>query len=193
MRRSGTPIFSLLLVLVACAEAQKVPPADHGPAGPSAKALFPLAVGNRWSYRATFLGATQDLTVSIVGGEDRAFRDSRGQLYHIGPDGLRDGQRYLLREPIGVGTKWSSVIDVGHTEYYRIAEVGTAVDVPAGHFAGCVVVEAAAPETPEHVILAEQTYCPGVGLVRVVTYAEIDGKRGPPQFNQALVSYQVKQ
>jgi hypothetical protein len=169
------------------------------PARPSAgssvgevKAMFPLAVGNRWSYRVSFLGASQELTVSIVSGDGYLFQDSRGQRFRVDHDGLRDDQRYLLRAPLEKGTKWSAVIDITHTEFYRVDEVGLSVEVPAGGFTGCVRVLASTPESPQHILIAEQTYCPRVGLVRVVTFAEIEGKRGPPQVTQELVSYRVK-
>jgi hypothetical protein len=54
-----------------------------------------------------------------------------------------------------------------------------------------VRIQASTRESPEHVLIAEQTYCPGVGLVSVVTFTEIDGKRGPPQVRQDLVAYKV--
>jgi hypothetical protein len=155
------------------------------------KALFPLAVGNRWSYRVSFLGASQDLTVSIVGGDGYIFQDSRGQRFRVDSGGLRDDQRYLLHLPLDRGQKWSAVIDIAHTEFYEVVDVGTTTEVPAGSFAGCVRIQASTRESPQHILIAEQTYCPNVGLVRVVTFAEIDGKRGPPQVTQDLVSYKV--
>lgn len=178
--------------MLACAEAPVRPSFGDPSQGHEVKALFPLAVGNRWSYRVSFLGATQDLTVSIVGTDGFVFQDSRGQRFRVDHDGLRDDQRYLLRTPIDRGTKWSAVIDITHSEHYQIDEVGLSVEVPAGGFAGCVRVQARTLESAQHILMAEQTYCPGVGLVRVVTYAEIDGKRGPPQVRQDLVSYRVK-
>jgi hypothetical protein len=172
-----------------CASAPVRPPDSS--AG-EVKALFPLAVGNRWSYRVSFLGASQDLSVSIVGNDGYVFQDSRGQRFRVDHDGLRDDQRYLLRTPLDRGKKWSAVIDITHTEFYEVEDVGVSVQVPAGGFAGCVRVQASTPESSEHILIAEQTYCPNVGLVRVVTFAEIDGKRGPPQVTQELVSYRVK-
>jgi hypothetical protein len=177
-----------LLVCLGCAEAAPRPTATPA----EVTTLFPLAVGNRWSYRVSFLGATQDLTVSIVSSDGLVFQDSRGQRFRVDREGLRDDQRYLLRQPLDRGTKWSAVIDITHTEYYRIEEVGLSVEVPAGGFGGCVRVEASTPESPQRLLVAEQTYCPGVGLVSVVTYVTVDGKRGPPQVKQELVSYRVK-
>jgi hypothetical protein len=178
--------------MFACASAPTRPSSSDPSHGNEVRPLFPLAVGNRWSYRVSFLGASQDLTVSIVGSDGYLFTDSRGQRFRVDREGLRDDQRYLLRGPLERGKKWSAVIDITHTEYYQIDEVGLSADVPAGSFAGCVRVEASTREGAEHILIAEQTYCPNVGLVRVVTYAEIDGKRGPPQVTQDLVSYRVK-
>jgi hypothetical protein len=177
------------MATLACAEAQK--PENELATGPSATQLFPLAVGNRWTYRATFLGASQDLTVSIVSEDAGSFVDSRGYRFRVGPDGLRDERRYLLRDPLAVGKKWSAVIDIQQTESYRVTEVGASAEVPAGRFGGCVRVEATSPLAPSRLSIAEQTYCPSVGLVRVVTYVEIDGRRGAPQFTQDLVSFKV--
>ncbi len=185
------PLF-LFIAALACAEGQKPPSTEVASPGPSAQQLFPLAVGNRWSYRVSFMGATQDLTVSIVSDDAQVFVDSRGQRFHSGPDGLRDDHRYLLREPIAVGKHWTAIIDITQSETYRVTEVGSTADVPAGKFGGCVQVEASTAQTPSHVLIAEQTYCPDVGLVRVVTYAEMDGKRGPPQVKQELVSFKVQ-
>jgi hypothetical protein len=193
-KRRGARALGILgaLACLACADAPARPTTGDAARGSEVAPFFPLAVGNRWSYRVSFLGASQDHTVSIVGSDGYVFQDSRGQRFRVDRDGLRDDQRYLLRAPLERGKKWSAVIDITHTEYYEIDEVGLSVEVPAGGFAGCVRVQARTAESPEHILLAEQTYCPNVGLVRVVTYAETQGKRGPPQVRQDLVSYRVK-
>lgn len=184
-----TPRATLCLFLLAsCATPRPTPrPAQ----APSARELFPLAVGNRWTYRVRFLGVDQTLSVAIVSGQDGTFIDNRGQRYHEGRGGLRDDQRYLLREPLAEGKSWSSVVSVSSTEHYSVAAVGEAAEVPAGRFAGCVRVEGRTPGGADRAQLAEQTYCPGVGLVRVVTYEEISGRRGPPQWQEELVAFRV--
>jgi len=160
--------------------------------GPSARELFPLAVGNRWTYNAAFLGARQALTVSIVSGEGGTFVDSRNQKFMQTSGGLRDEHRYLLREPIEVGRSWTSIIDVSTTEEYKVDDVGVKIDVPAGHFEDCVQIEARNPQGPSLSLIADQIYCPGVGLVRVVTFQERSGVRTAPQFTQDLASYKVR-
>jgi hypothetical protein len=159
--------------------------------GPRASELMPLAVGNRWTYEVAFLGARQSLTVSIVSGEGRQFADSRNQRFTLEPDGVRDEHRYLLKDPIAVGRTWSSIIDVSTTEHYKVDEIGLRIDVPAGHFEDCVQIEARNPQGPNLSLLADQVYCPGIGLVRVVTFQERSGVRTPPQFTQDLASYKV--
>ncbi|MHB8420126.1 MAG: hypothetical protein ACYDCL_18780 [Myxococcales bacterium] len=183
--------WRLLLVLLpalGCASARAPPTPEVGP--PAAK-LFPLAVGNRWTYRVQFMGADQILSLSIVSGELGAFVDSRGQRYFVDHAGVRDDRRYLLRDPVAPGRSWSSVVSLTETEHYQVAGVGESVDVPAGHFAGCVRVEGRNPGPGNSEQLAEQVYCPGVGLVRVTTYEEIGGRRGPPQWREELVAYRL--
>ncbi|MHB1844235.1 MAG: hypothetical protein ACYCWW_05290 [Deltaproteobacteria bacterium] len=185
-----------LLSLLACAStAQTV----RAAAGPSPAALFPLAVGNRWSYQVEFLGARQTLSVSIVSGQGGVFVDSRGQRYSVDSRGVRDEQRYLLREPLEPGRSWQSIVSLQSTERYRVVAVGETTDVPAGRFEGCVRIEGriegggAAPsgKGASKAQLAEQTYCPGVGLVKVTTYEELQGQRGAPQWREELAAYRV--
>ncbi len=177
----------LSLALAACAGARPVPP----PSAPRASKLFPLAVGNRWTYRVRFLGASQLLSVAIESEAAGEFVDNRGTRYILDHAGLRDAQRYLIREPVQPGKSWRSVIGLDATESYRVAAVGESADVPAGHFAGCVRIEGREPSHQGAIQLAEQTYCPGVGLVRVTTYEEREGVRGAPQWTEELVAFRL--
>jgi hypothetical protein len=52
-------------------------------------------------------------------------------------------------------------------------------------------VEAKSPQAPSVALIVEQTYCPGVGLARIVTFQEKSGDRGPVQWTQSLSSYHV--
>jgi len=187
LSRAGL-VASLAAALAACVSTSPKPTAARGP---SARELFPLAVGNRWTYDVSFLGARQALTVSIVSGEGGEFVDSRNQRFSVGPGGVRDEHRYLLREPIEVGRGWSSIINVTTTEDYHVEEIGIRMDVPAGHFEDCVRVEAKSPQGQNMSLIADQVYCPGVGLVRVITFQERSGVRGPAQVTQELSSYRV--
>ena len=187
-RRTVPRMFLFAVGLAACAAARPPPVST---AAPRASALFPLAVGNRWTYRVQFLGASQVLSVAIVSENDGRFSDNRGDHYLVDPAGVRDDHRYLVRDPVEPGQSWRSVISLEATESYRVAGTAESADVPAGRFAGCVRVEGRSPSRPGAVQLAEQTYCPGVGLVRVVTYEERGGERGPPQWREELMAYRL--
>jgi hypothetical protein len=189
-RRAGLRAGALVCILVASACVSTSPRPDSQ-TGPRARDLMPLAVGNRWTYDVAFMGAKQALTVSIVSGSGREFADSRNQRFLLEPDGVRDAHRYLLRDPIEVGKTWTSIIDVSTSEHYKVDEVGVRIDVPAGHFEDCVQIEARNPQGPNLSLIADQVYCPEVGLVRVVTFQERSGVRTPPQFTQNLESYKV--
>jgi hypothetical protein len=103
---------------------------------------------------------------------------------------VRDRLRQLLCAPIEVGTRWTSTVAVGSTERYEIAAVGERVVTPAGTFDGCVKVRAhnRASGEMEHVL--EMTYAPGVGPVRIETFAVVKGKAAP-QVRALLAAYQV--
>src|SRR5450432_2550131 len=109
--------WTALALLCGCAEARPTP-SSKGPAPSlSATGILPLAVGNRWTYRAEFLGAIQTLSVSIVSQQPGGFRDSRGQSYFVDGKGIRDEQRYLLKDPVALGESWSSVVSMRSTEH----------------------------------------------------------------------------
>jgi hypothetical protein len=183
--------WASLAGLCACATAHPAPAANsEAPTFPAAR-LLPLAVGNRWTYRAEFLGVAQTLSVSIVSQQGPAFRDSRGQSYYVDGHGVRDEQRYLLKDPISAGQSWSSVVSMRSTEHYRVLEASVSIEVPAGRFESCALIEGRNPQSSSQVLVAEQTYCLEVGLVRVQTFEETDGHRGPLQWNQELMAYRI--
>jgi hypothetical protein len=189
-RRRHSRFISLVALLVApgCVSTRPVPTAV--PTTPSVAKLFPLAIGNRWTYRVQFMGAEQLLSVAIVSGGQGDFIDNRGQHYFFDHAGLRDDKRYLLKEPPDMGRRWSAVVSLTDSEDYEVVGAGESIEVPAGHFTGCVRIEGRSPGG-QGVQLAEQVYCPGVGLVRVTTYQEQGGQRGPPQWREELAAYRV--
>jgi hypothetical protein len=186
-------ILPLAALAAACAGA---PPAPASSAAKAPADFFPLAVGNEWVYRdespalpAERRGAQR--TVRIVDRTaDGYFRDNeRGEL-RADPDCVHDRSRRLLCVPLEKGRTWSSVVSVSSTERYEIAEVGEAVATPAGRFEGCVRVRAhnrAGPGT-DHVL--EITYAPGVGPVRLETFAVVDGKTAL-QIRAVLQAYRL--
>ncbi|HEX9243064.1 MAG TPA: hypothetical protein VF875_11540 [Anaeromyxobacter sp.] len=184
-------LLPLALLAGACAGS---PAAPARPPATGLADFFPLAIGNEWVYRdespalpADRRGATR--TVRILDKTpDGYFRDNeRGEL-RVDAECLRDRNRRLLCAPLEKGRSWSSVVSVSSTERYEIAEVGETVQTPAGRFAGCVRVRAhnRAGPTTDHVL--EITYAPGVGPVRIETFAVVGGKAAP-QIRAVLQAY----
>ena len=168
--RLSAPVVALGLSL-ACAHRAPAPSAAD------AAAYFPLAVGNEWIYA--------DESPGSPGGErkirilertaDGYFRDTeRGELRADGGC-VHDRLRRLLCAPVTPGTQWSSVIAASSTERFEIASVGEEVQTPAGRFGGCVRVRAhnRANAATDYVI--ETTYAPGVGPVKLETFAVVNG------------------
>jgi len=187
------PAVAAAALALGCAGAPAHPAPERSPA-----AYFPLAVGNTWTYADESPALPPERrgvhrTVAITGRTaDGFFRDSDGNELRAGPDCVRDRQRSLLCGPIAQGTRWSSVVSVSSTERYEIAAIGERVETPAGRFDGCVRVRAhnrASPGT-DHVL--EISYAPGVGPVRIETYAVVDGKVAP-QVRAVLVSRKLQE
>ncbi len=193
---SPRTLLTLAALTLACARApsRATPPA---PTAATAAEYFPLAVGNEWVYQDESPALPPERrgagrTVRILERTaDGYFRDSeRGEL-RVAGGCLEDRLRRLLCAPIEVGTRWSSVVAAGSTERYEIAAVGEAVETPAGRFDGCVRVRAhnRASAGMDHVL--EISYAPGVGPVRIETFAVVDGK-ATPQVRASLRSYRVE-
>lgn len=178
-----TLLFPVAL-LAACASTAPAAPskasAGRGPAD-----FFPLDVGSEWiwddvSPQLPGGGRASARTVRIVERTaDGFFRDSERTELRADAECVRDRVRRLLCAPLAVGTGWKSVVSVSSTERFEIVGVGETVDVPAGRFGGCVRVRAhnRAGATSEHVM--ELTYAPGVGPVRLETWAIVDGVAAP--------------
>ncbi len=173
----------------ACAHAPEPPPRGLGPDD-----YYPLAVGNEWVYadRSPQLGREGRRRVRIVARTaDGYYRDDeRGEL-RADPDCLHDRLRRLLCRPFEVGNAWASVVSVSSTERYEIAAVGETVTVPAGTFENCIRVRARNRAGPgaEHVL--ETTYAPGVGVVRLETFAAVRGTVAP-QVRAELESFRLE-
>jgi hypothetical protein len=160
-------------------------------------AYFPLAVGNEWTYLDQSPQAPGDAprrrTVRILSrSADGFFVDSeKGELRPAGPC-IQDRVRRILCAPLEVGASWSSVVSLTSTEHYRIAAVDETVTTPAGTFPGCVRVRGSnrAAEDVENVL--EIAYAPGVGPVRIETFAVVNGKP-VPQVRGELAAYHLEE
>ncbi len=193
------PAVKTAIALVAAALAAACSHAPAAPAragGPSPSDYFPLAVGNQWTYvdrSAAQAPGTRppERTVRIVERTaDGFYRDNeRGEL-RADADCLRDRVRRLLCRPLAVGQGWVSVTGVSATERYEIAAVDERVETPAGTFTGCVRVRAHVRAGPTAENVLELTYAPGVGPVRIETFAVVGGDVAP-QIRADLKSYSL--
>jgi hypothetical protein len=178
------------LVLWACAGARPVRTAAA--AGPPPARYFPLAVGNSWTFLDRSPQHREPIrrTVRIVARDADGYYvdDAKGAL-RADRDCLHDRSRRLLCTPIQTGVAWSSVVGPSVTERYEIAATGETVTVPAGTFQGCVRVRSRIRAGQVDAV-AELTYAPDVGPVRLETFAVVAGT-AVPQIRGELESYHL--
>lgn len=184
------PTLLILLALTGCV---KAPAVEQRPevAGVPAKDFYPLAVGNSWSYQIQLLGEKTAMDVKILKEDNGVFEDSTGNQLFVDAFGVRDQKRYLLRDPVEVGTEWSNVVSVSSVERYKIVSTNVSCESPAGHFEGCAVVESTNKVGEGKALVNELTFAPKVGLVRVSTLLVNEGQK-VPQSTLELTKYQVK-
>ncbi len=189
--------FRVLIPIAALALGCARVPAPPARAAAGAPAdFFPLAVGNEWVYRDESpalpperQGATRTVRI-LERTRDGYYRDSeRGEL-RADADCLHDRLRRILCAPIEAGRQWASVVSVTSTERYEIAGVGERVATPAGSFDGCVRVRAYNRAGPGAENVLETTYAPGVGMVKIETFAVVNGV-ATPQVAAVLESYRL--
>jgi len=184
------------LALGGCAGAPAQPARPAALAAESAAAYFPLAVGNQWTWldRSPSLprGEEKRRTVRILSRDAEGYYldDDRGALKAVGPC-VQDRLRRILCAPFTVGRTWSSVVSVSSTEHYEIAGAGESARVPAGKFEGCVRVRARTRAGPDAESVLEITYAPGVGPVRIETFAVVAGVTSP-QVRAELESFRLE-
>lgn len=128
--------------------------------------LYPLQVGNAWSYDVDTGDDTTTLAITRVEAFDGRVAEVRtGRstvLYEVLPDGIRvlPGDAWLLRVPLTEGAGWPGP---GGREA-RLISTGVSVETVAGSFTRCVEVS----ETGGELELEVRTvYCPAVGPVAV--------------------------
>ncbi len=182
-----------LLLAAACASTPSAPPRTSAPAD-----YFPLAVGNEWVYQDLSpqldpaMRSSRHRTVRILSRDaDGYFLDNEKGALRADPDCLHDRLRRLLCKPFATGHTWTSVVSVGSTERYEIVAVGERVRTPAGTFDGCIRVRGHNRAGPEADNLLEITYAPGVGPVRLETFAVVKGT-ATQQVKAELLSFRLK-
>lgn len=176
------------LALSACATSSETTK-KKTEAAKSAGDFYPLAIGTTWSYEVKLLGETRQIEVSTLKKNDDGYvEDSTGAQFLVDSFGVRDQKRYLLRNPIAAGTKWTNVVSVSSVENYEILAADQPCDAPAGQWEGCVVVESRNRVQEGVVLVNEMTFAPGVGIVRLSTVLESNGKQ-IPQSTLALMKF----
>jgi hypothetical protein len=186
-------ISALALLMVGCATTKGVAKSDV--TGTTAAEYYPLKIGNSWTYEVTFLGQKQTQTVLIEKEVDGYFvansssPDAEPPRIKADAYGVRDEKRYLLREPVQAGTVWTNVVSVEATEHYKILSSGQPCAIAALKFTDCVVVESRVRAAQGNLI-NEMTFARGVGLVRIATELESNGKQ-VPQVTLELTAYSL--
>jgi hypothetical protein len=181
-----------LLGLIACVHADTTAPAPAPAqsAQTGAARYFPLAVGNRWTYRATGGGTTAVEDVQIRSVQDGQYADNRGRLLWVSADGLRDQSRVILRTPVEAGRSWNVVLGPDSVEHWRIDSVGKVCSTPAGNFSDCVEVKSTINPKPDVELVNHITFAAGVGMVRIRTTVLHNGVE-TPQTDLVLTGYEV--
>lgn len=184
--KRGTLLLVLLLVLVGCVTPRA---AEQAPRQAVAGDFYPMAPGTKWTYEVRLLGETRTIDVEMLRRNADGFvEDSTGAALMVDGFGVRDQKRYLLRNPIEPGTKWTNVVSVSSVEHYEIVAAGQRCDAPGGAWDGCVVVQSRNRVQEGTVLVNEMTFAPGVGIVSLTTVLESDGKR-IPQSSLGLVKF----
>lgn len=191
LRHAPSVAARWLLACSCCLLACATPTAATKPDKPQATAAeyYPLAVGNVWTYEVKLLGETRQIEVTTLRKNADGFvEDSTGAQFMADSYGVRDQKRYLLRNPIAAGTKWTNVVSVSSVESYEITGAGQPCEAPAGKWDNCVVVESRNRVEEGTVLVNEMTFAPGVGIVALSTVLESNGKR-IPQSTLALLKF----
>ncbi len=155
------------------------------------KAYAPLAVGASWTYAMQFPGQRGEMTVRVVEKKDGFFVDDRNGAFKHTASGLRDRSRFLIRTPLVAGRTWKSIVSPSAVEHYKIASVGGPCDSQAGTFGDCLVVESSLRRDKNVTLRIRWTWARGIGLVKIETEADIQGRGVIPQTRQSLLRYSL--
>ena len=183
----GFAIFVLLALAAGCATVR--PPIGLDQPwyeGVKAAVYFPLPEGASWVYDVTrFQDGKPFRTTTVISKVDNRI----GNLvmmttgvspisYEIKPDGVVYSQTeiYDLKEPIRAGAKWSVRTEEFSADN-RILAVDGRVELAAGAYVNCLVVESVYGEPDGRVLV--RTFAPEVGIVRMESFEEGPGGRMP--------------
>lgn len=181
-----TTLLLLPVLLAACAEKKADNSPKPGPQSTAEKpigAYLPLQTGNRWEYAGSgneYASYTQSVTFqkdskyqvmvdnggTVTASRLEVHSDSIVRTYREGEvydnrnilDAPSNTEVIILKLPIKAGTSWVSEGDT-----YKIVQTDALVNVPAGSFSGCTVVEITYKDGNSRSL---NYYKEGVGLVK---------------------------
>jgi hypothetical protein len=179
--------LSILAFVAGCATSSKGSGAEGGKTSAD---YAPYAVGASWTYAVNYLGQTSERTIAITKEDAGYFVDDQQGRFRHTEEGLRDPQRFLIRHPLEEGNTWKAIVSATAIEHYRITGVGEPCESRAGRFEDCLTVESRLRRDDKVTLLARWAWARGVGLVKIETEAEIDGKR-VPQTEQSLIHFSL--
>ena len=172
-------VLALLVVVTSACATTSSNPSTSG----RASDYYPLAVGNAWSYRVT-PGPEEPQVLSIVQrNDDGFFVDNHGGVLAPRNDGLFDGKRFVLQEPLVVDHVWTALPKDEAQESYKIVATDAVVTVPAGTYEGVVVVDGEQPGRDPNTgkpgkLLVRWSYAKHVGMVKVEVRMQLE-KQAP--------------
>jgi len=178
--------FSSMVGLLGCVTSM---PAAPPPPQRTAADFFALWVGTQWEYEVELLGAKKTSEVTLLKqNREGYFEDSTGAMFLVDAFGVRDQKRYLLRNPIAVGTSWTNVVSASSVEHYEIIGVEQPCGTRGGRWDACVTVESRNRIEEDKALVNQYTLAPGVGIVTLGTLLETGGRR-IPQAHLELVRF----
>jgi len=182
--------FGLLLMLVLLGQGCATAGSTVKPAGDdwSIVSLYPLHVGNAWSYMVDTGTENVLTTVAVLraDGQDMVIRSGVEELRYRGTTAglIRVGSPgHVLLAPVEVGRSWPS----GPYTTTTVARRVDRIETDAGTFTGCAEVVDEDSQSGKRV---STIYCPGVGPVSVVS--ELGLSHSTAQVKALLRGYQVK-
>ncbi|HVJ94595.1 MAG TPA: hypothetical protein VM580_32640 [Labilithrix sp.] len=160
----------LLALISACGSGKPTTHAAGERSGASSpERYFPLEQGKIYHY-VTSDGDDTGMLVAKVHRTDATHGElqlsNATKRFVYSPDGVAyEGAAYILKGPLEVGTAWPGE----HGGTTRITATDADITLPAGRYSSCIatVEEGGRPPGSRY----ETTYCPGVGMVRLVVRA----------------------
>ena len=159
------PWVGVLFFGAACATVQPVDP------GPEPAAYWPLRSGDVLVFEAQAAGGQSTRKVKIKKRKNGWFQVGPGQRLRHDADGLFDGQRYLMRRPLKVGSTWNAIPKPGVIERFRVVRVDAKCPAALKQPTPCLAIEAR-QNVAGQVLLTRWWYARGKGLIQVEVFVQ---------------------